>query len=137
MKTRKVLDSYALLAYLQGEGGGEAVKAALGSSEGGALMNEINVGEVYYILAKARGRDRAEVFLNTILPSLPIEVTTNDFEAVIRAARIKAEYPLAYADCFGVVTAMDSDAAILTGDPEFKSVEALVEIEWIGRGKSP
>lgn len=132
MLTRKVLDSYALLAYLQGEAGCEAVMAALGSSEGGVLMNEINVGEVYYILSKARGRDRAEEFLSTILPSLPIAVTANDFDSVIRAARIKAEHPLAYADCFGVVTAMDNDAALLTGDPEFKSVESLVEIEWIG-----
>jgi len=132
VKTRKVLDSYALLAYLQGEKGCEAIKAALGSSEGGVLMNEINVGEVYYILAKARGRDRAEEFLNTILPSLPIEVEANDFDAVIRAARIKAGHPLAYADCFGVVTAMDNDAAILTGDLEFEAVASLVEIEWIG-----
>lgn len=131
MKTRKVLDSYALLAYLQGEAGCSAVKEALTSGQGGVLMNEINVGEVYYIIAKRRTGKQADFFLNDILPHLPIEVVANDFEAVIRAAKIKAGHSLAYADCFAVATAEAHHASILTGDPEFKSVESLIEIDWI------
>jgi predicted nucleic acid-binding protein len=131
VKTRKVLDSYALLAYLQGEDGCAAVKDAFASSPGGVLMNEINVGEVYYILARGRGRERADYFLNAILPNLPIKVAGNDFDAVIRAARIKAEFSIAYADCFAVATAQRESAALLTGDREFKAVSSLVEIDWI------
>ncbi len=131
MKTRKVLDSYALLAYLQGEDAGSAVKDALASSEGGVLMNEINVGEVYYILARGTGRERADFFLNAVLPNLPIRVVENDFGDVIQAARIKAGHSLSYADCFAVATAQREDASLLTGDPEFKAVASLVDIKWI------
>ena len=131
MKIRKVLDSYALLAYLQGEGAGSTVKDALVSSEGGVLMNEINVGEVYYILARRRGRERADFFLNAVLSNLPIRIVGNNFEAVVQAARIKAGHTLSYADCFAVATAQREDASLLTGDPEFKAVASLVDIEWI------
>lgn len=131
MITRKVLDSYALLAYLQGEKGGEIVKKALASPGGGVLMNEINVGEVYYILAKGRGTQPAEYFLNAILPSLPLRIIGNDMDAVVRAARIKADHALSYADCFAVATARKENAVLLTGDPEFESVASMIDVEWI------
>lgn len=38
-----------------------------------------------------------------------------------------------HADCFAVATAIRERAAIVTGDPEFKKVEKLVEIEWLKR----
>lgn len=94
-------------------------------------MNAINVGEVYYILARGRGREQAEYFIHTILPQLPIEIVSDGVEAVIEAARIKASFPIAYADCFAVATAREKGAALLTGDPEFEAVASLVTIEWI------
>ena len=38
---------------------------------------------------------------------------------------------LSYADCFAVASALRHDACILTGDPEFKNVEQIVEIDWV------
>ncbi len=94
-------------------------------------MNEINIGESYYILARKRGPEKADCLLDIILPGLPIRSAANDFHDVIAAARIKAQYPLSFADCFTVETARREGAAIPTGDPEFKSVEHLVTIEWL------
>ena len=131
MKPRKVLDSFALLAYLQGEGGSSTVKEALASSDAGLAMNEINVGEVYYILARGRGRDQADFFLNAVLPNLPLRVCKIDFHDVIEAARIKAGHAISYADCFAVATARRENAALLTGDPELETVASLIKIEWI------
>jgi predicted nucleic acid-binding protein len=131
MKTAKVLDSHALLAYLKGETGSRAVRTALEETGNRVLMNDINVGEVYYILARERGSERAEHFMNSILPALPIQVVSNDTQAVVRAARIKARHKIAFADCFAVATAVQEGAAVLTGDPEFKAVESLVAVEWI------
>jgi predicted nucleic acid-binding protein len=131
VKTAKVLDSYALLAYLKGEPGSQAIRIALDETGNRVLMNDINIGEVYYILARERGNDRADHFLNSILPSLPIEIVSNDTEMVIQAARIKARHTIAYADCFAVATALRESAAVLTGDPEFKAVDSLIAIEWI------
>jgi ribonuclease VapC len=133
---RKLLDSFALLSYLNREEGFEKVREALAeeqASNGSVLMNEVNVGETYYILHRQRGVQEAEYFLDTVLVGLPIRLVQNDFQDVIDAARIKAEYPLAFADCFAVATAIRENAIILTGDPEFKKIGHLAKIEWLSK----
>jgi ribonuclease VapC len=128
------LDSYALLAYLNKEGGFEKVRNVLANAQKSGLpvlMNELNVGETYYILYRNRGHEQAEYFLDAVLAGLPISMISNDFNAVISAARIKARHALSFADCFAVATAQQENAVILTGDPEFKDVENLVELDWL------
>jgi ribonuclease VapC len=66
-----------------------------------------------------------------ILPSLPITLVANSLQEVIEAARIKAKYPLAYADCFAVATAGREKASLITGDLEFKKVQGIIEIDWL------
>jgi len=131
VKKKKVLDAFGLLAYLKMEDGHEKVKAFLSSEEIVLLMNEMNLGETFYILARERGIEKAEYFLDTILPSLRIERVANRFEDVMGAARIKAQYPLSFADCFAIATALKEKAPIVTGDPEFKKVEKIAQIEWM------
>ena len=136
MSRRKLLDSFALLSYLNKEIGFEKVREALAEaqvSDGSVLMNEINVGETYYILHRQRGMQEAEYFLDTVLVGLPIVLVQNDFQDVIDAARIKAEYPLSFGDCFAVATTIRESAIILTGDPEFKKIEHLAKIEWLSK----
>ncbi|MFH1758000.1 MAG: type II toxin-antitoxin system VapC family toxin [Pseudomonadota bacterium] len=134
MNRKRLLDSFALLAYLNQENGFEIIKSVLAKAQKSGIflvMNEINIGESYYILFRKRGRAKADYFLEYILPGLPITAVANDFQQVIDAARIKAEYSLSFADCFTVVTARREEATIMTGDPEFKKIEHLVEIEWV------
>jgi ribonuclease VapC len=131
VKQKKVLDSFALLAYLKMEGRYKKVKDFLASEEVHLVINEINVGETFYILARERGIEKAEYFVNTILPSLPIETVPNTLRDVIEAARIKSTHSISYADCFVVATAAREDAAIITGDPEFKKVQKAVAIDWM------
>jgi len=57
---------------------------------------------------------------------------SNGFGDVIKAAKIKAEYPLSFTDCFAVATAKKNNSVIMTGDPEFRKIEDLVAIEWLG-----
>ena len=52
-------------------------------------------------------------------------------ELVYQAAELKAEYPLSYADCFAAAAALNHDAVIVTGNPEFRHIAHLVKIEWI------
>ena len=134
MKRKKLLDSYALLAYLNKEDGFEKVRNVLANAQKSSLpvlMNELNVGATYYILYRKRGHEQAEYFLDTILAGLPISMISNDFNAVISASKIKARNALSFADCFAVATAQRENAVILTGDPEFKNVEKLVKIDWL------
>ena len=134
MKLKVLLDSFALLAYLNREDGFEKVRKVLAKaqkSDGMVLMNEINLGETYYVLCKERGSEKAEYFLDTILAGLPILRIGNSFENVIDAARIKAKYPLSFADCFVAASALREKAVIITGDPEFRNIEHMVKIDWI------
>ncbi len=133
MKKKRVLDSFAILAYLKKENNYQKVVKLLSSNpkECSVIMNEINIGESYYIISRERGREQADYFVETVLPNLPVEVIPNSFEQIIEASRIKAKYPISYADCFAVATAVREKATIVTGDPEFKKVKDLVEVEWL------
>ncbi len=44
---------------------------------------------------------------------------------------LKSTHSISYADCFVVATAAREDAAIITGDPEFKKVQKAVAIDWM------
>ena len=131
MSRKRVLDSYALLAYLKQEDECERIKELLSSKDTVVLMNEINLGECFYILARERTIDKAEYFIHGVLPSLPIKKISNTFQDILEAARIKAKYPLSYADCFAIQSSIKENAPLITGDPEFKRVDKLAQIEWL------
>ena len=131
MKTRKVLDAFALLAYLEGESGHARVKELLASGAADLLVNAINVGEVFYIIARKRGLREAEYFLNVILPSLPVTVLDNSFEDVIEAAKLKAAHALSFADCFAAATAIRERAPLVTSDREFEKLGRSLSIDWL------
>jgi len=128
---KRVLDSYALLAYLKKEDKYERIKGLLSSKDTVLFMNEINIGECFYILARERTIDKAEYFIHSVLPNLPISKISNTFQDIIEAARIKAKHPLSYADCFVIQTSLRENAPLITGDPEFKKADKLVQIEWL------
>ena len=131
VKTKSILDSFALLAYLKQEKNYDKVKNFLSSNDIQLLMNDVNIGETFYILARERGFEKAEYFINAILPTLPIAPCGNTLPDVIEAAKIKAQYPISYADAFAVATAVKEGATLITGDPDFKHVEKIVRIEWL------
>ncbi len=133
MTPRRLLDSHAALVYLKGEKGANKVKAALAAATKTAtplLMSEINIGEVCYIVLRAGLASNLEEFLSLFL-SLPIQPIPVDFELIKEAARIKSSHALSYADAIAVATAIRAGAAVITGDPEFKSVASRLTIDWI------
>lgn len=132
-KKPKLLDSHAVLKFLRKENGFEVVAQLLRQASAGdlrLLMSEINLGEVYYILLRMQGEAAGEEIFSSFL-LLPVERVPADFELVLDAARIKARFPVSYADCFAVATALRHEAPIVTGDPEFKRFQGQVPIEWI------
>ncbi len=109
-----VLDSWAVLCLLQGEGpGAERVERVLPERP---LMSWINLGEVLYILLRRRTRAEAEAAVRDVAALVDVELPS---EAVVRlAAEIKADYAIAYADAFAAATALSHDSQLWTGDPE-------------------
>jgi len=134
MKNAVVLDAFAMLAYLQKERGSDRVRELLsaGPENSRVIMNSINIGEVYYILARERSAQEADLFLDLIIPALNIRIELNNLQDVMAAARIKASHAISYADAFAAATAQKHEAALVTGDLDFKLVEKLIDIEWLG-----
>jgi ribonuclease VapC len=132
--TKKIVfDSHAILKWIQMESGYKKVKSRLKACQDGALagfISQINLGEVYYKSIRAVGIERARQFLDNF-ERLPITILVPDRNLIWKAAEIKAEFSISYADCFAVATAMGLDAKIVTGDPDFKKTTQLVAVEWV------
>ena len=135
--TARVLDSWALLGWLQGEEPARVkVRDILESAARGetaASMSMINVGEVFYLVAKRRGAALAERFLAEI-PMMPLHTLLPDRKLILSAARLKSRYPISYADAFAVETARQQKAALVTGDPELFALAQRepIELVWVG-----
>ena len=128
-----VLDSYALLAHFEDETGGEKVRKILRASSAGRarlFLSVINLGELYYISLRERGREMAEQIL-FLMEQLPIDIVIADREMTLEAAKLKGVHPLAYADCFAAALAIRKNAKLVTGDAEFKRFEGILSVEWI------
>ena len=131
--TAFVLDGFALLAYLQDEPAAPRIEKLLdnaGKERCRIFLSLINLGEILYITERRGGVVKAHDTL-ALIRQLPIEIPQLDEQTVFTAAHIKANYTLSYADAFVVATAMQENATVLTADPEFQSVEALVKVEWL------
>ncbi len=132
-KSAKLLDSHAVLRFLRKEKGFEVVERLLRRATKGELKllaSEINLGEVYYVLLRTLGEATGEeIFTSWLL--LPVERIPVDFDLVLDAAKLKSQFPVSYADCFAVATALRQQATVVTGDPEFKRFEDRVPIEWL------
>ncbi len=134
--TSYALDSFALLAYLEGEVGRPRIKELLESAakSGSPILyiSLINLGEVLYITERESGLFAAQRALAAV-DQLPLEVVACTRATVLAAAHLKARYPISYADAFAVVTAQSKHCVLLTGDPEFRSVtdDKLITVEWL------
>ena len=132
-KPRYILDSYALLAYFQAEPAGAKVRDILKEAAAGAptiFLSVISLGEIYYIIARKRGEEKAGAITEDIcrLPVSLVDVTT---KRVLAAAGVKALHPVSYADAFVVAAAVEFTATIVTGDPEFEATESQAAVLWL------
>jgi uncharacterized protein len=116
-----VLDSWAILRYLEDDGlAADAVASLLANER--PVMSWINLGEVYYVIHRVHGEEAATDTVRDLR-----EVLTPDLPGATRvldAARIKAEHPLSYADAFAAATAVVLHAELWTGDPELLVTDA-------------
>ena len=133
MISRYVFDSHALLAFFQGEQGAAVVADLLRkilAERVAPLINVINLGEIIY-LTKRRFGDKKKIEVIGRIYQLSFKVLPVSNELVYMAAELNAEYPISYADCFALASALEQSAALVTGDPNFQKVSHLVQIEWI------
>lgn len=122
---RDCLDSWAVLRWLEGtEPAATRVEAALHDRP---VMSLVNVGEVFYIVRRARDDTVALEVLDGLRARVEFDVPNE--ERVVASARIKAEHPMAFADAFAIATSVAHSAVLLTGDPEIIDAPGQWQVE--------
>ena len=128
-----IFDSHALLEFFQKEKGYEKVVHLLEEikkSGANKYVNAINLGEIIYSTKREFGdQKKLEVLAN--IERLDFDILPIPNNLIFEAAEYKAQYNISYADCFALASAIEHKAALVTGDPEFKKVQHLVEIVWV------
>lgn len=129
----RILDAYALLAFFEDEPGADSVREIIQSAfqNGDALlMSVVNVGEVWYAIARSSSPEVADQYVAEI-HHMGIEVVHADWTLTRQAAAFKARGRLSYADSFAAALAALKNAPLVTGDKEFQPLEGEIEILWV------
>ncbi|MHB8218001.1 MAG: PIN domain-containing protein [Candidatus Sulfotelmatobacter sp.] len=129
-----VLDSSAILRYLDDEAGAarvaEIIKSHL-AGRCGAIVSALHWGEVAGITCKAHGKQAMELVLSR-LSAFGLQIVAADGDRAVRASLIKVKRSLPYVDAFGVDLAGDSgDHVFVTADFDFKPAARDVAIEFL------
>jgi predicted nucleic acid-binding protein len=129
----RVLDSYSLIAYVEGEAGKDTMIEIFRSARDSGkacLLSVVNWGEVYYITLREAGQEQADQVAH-LISTLPIHIVPADLDLAKHAAIFKSSKKMSYADCFAAALAKHRRVELVTGDKEFKEVEKDVKILWL------
>lgn len=112
-----VMDSTAMIAFLNGEPGADVVENFLLDMSSTSLAHAINVCEVYYQAYRQSGDQAAETALKKIA-DVGIR-TVEDFDEVLwkEAGRLKAIHrKVSLADCLGLALTIRTGGEFITSD---------------------
>jgi ribonuclease VapC len=91
-------------------------------------MTVVNAGEVWYIIAREISEDDANNSIKELC-ELRIQFVDVDWELTQEAARFMSQRKMSYADCYAAALAKLKMADLVTGDLEYKAIEADVKIQ--------
>jgi len=135
--TRYVLDAWAFMAFLNKEEPAATrmnalLRQAKTPSDIELYASVINLGEVYYRIAKLKSETQAYRTL-AFFRRLSIRIVSATDERVYAAARFKGRFAVSYADAFACTTAQEFGAILATGDPEIIQLSGLLHLEILRR----
>jgi len=133
MSMKKILDSHALMIFLEKEPGFEKIESLFidaTQKDNNLLMTTVNYGEVYYIVLRECGQKKLNE-IKRIIDTLPIDIIDADKNLAEQAALFKASKKISYADCFAAALAKINSGEVITGDEEFRALEKEVKISWV------
>jgi uncharacterized protein len=128
-----VLDTWAVIAYLEDEPSGEHVEDLIATSHEEQIpiyMSVVNVGEIWYTVAREVSEEEADASVK-LLRDLRIQFEDADWTLTQEAARFKSLNKMSYADCYAAALAKIKKADLVTGDTEFKPLDGEIKISWL------
>lgn len=132
-KSPRVFDSWAVMAFLEDEPAADKIEEIIAEAreaESDLLITTVNLGEIWYSLARVHSDADAETAIALIL-GLGFQIVDADWALTQRAAKFKARHAIAYADCFAAALADLRKVEVVTGDPEFKKLQGSVKVIWV------
>lgn len=126
------LDTWAVIAYLEDEPSASQIADLIASAHEESIpifMTVVNVGEVWYIIAREVSEEEANNSIKE-LHDLRIQFVDVDWELTREAARFKSHHKMSYADCYAAALAKNRNAELVTGDKEFKTLRDEIKISW-------
>ena len=134
-----VLDSSAILRYLDGEAGSGRVAEIIKGHMAGrceAVICSLHWGEIAGITCKAHGRDAMELVLSR-LSAFGFEVVPADADRAVPRRSSNSKRQIPYVGAFGVELAADgSDRVFVTADFDFKTASRDVNLSFCRRSKA-
>jgi len=129
-----ILDSSAILRYLDREAGYERVREILiihAAGEAGVVVSALHWGEVALRLFLRGGQSAQESIMANLLV-IGIEIIPATEERAVRSALIRARLGIPYVDAFGAELAGDSpNHVFVTADFDLKPAAGEVAIEFL------
>jgi PIN domain nuclease of toxin-antitoxin system len=129
-----VLDSSAVLRYLDGQAGADRVSEIIKGHLAGrcaAVMSSLHWGEVAGHTCKLRGMDAMSLILSR-LSAFGIPMIAADGDRAVRATLFKLKRKIPYVDAFGIeLTAESTERVFVTADFDFKPARLDVKIEFL------
>lgn len=124
----RVFDTSALTAFLEGEPEADDVAELIertAKADGSRLICVINLGEVWYNVA--RKRLDADRIVNELL-GLNFTVVDADWELTRTAAELKVKYKLGFADSYAAALAKMRTCELVAKDQEFKKLSREIKL---------
>jgi predicted nucleic acid-binding protein len=122
-----VLDTSALLAFIESEDGAERVREILLNHP--IVIAWLSILEVVYISQRELGEEEA-LMRYALLKQLKAKIVWNaDESLLLNAARIKAAHRLSLADAIIAAIAAQNKAVLIHKDPEYEQLHELLEME--------
>lgn len=128
------MDASAILRLLDKEAGWERVAEILESHWNGTCRVEISAIQWGEIAGKVRKRAGVseEGRALAMLSEFQFRIIDATADRAVRAAELKLEHRIGYADAFALELAIESrDRTLVTADYDFKAAETLARIEFL------
>lgn len=128
-KEKYILDTSALLTYIEEEEGSEYVEDLLIRGEKGDVVIYvafISLMEVFYITAKEKDESEA---LNRVklIQSLAVRVEESNENLNVRAGTLKAKNRISVADAYIAALCQEYNGILIHKDPEFEKMSPTVK----------
>lgn len=122
-----LLDTSALLSFIEDEAGADRVEHALKQKE--TILPWPILLETYYVTLQEEGQSEADRRF-AMIKQLNVNIMHDMDEAtVLTAARLKTLHRISFADAIIAAFAIRKDAILIHKDPEFEALTGLLKME--------